>query len=179
MTYDHTPILLQFPSSPKSRLMFQYCEIKHKDFADIITAHGHITCNSPMHSFCKYLNLVRTPFGRMNKEHFSNLKDQQLNTQVIISGHNKRKRPGTSIFRSSLLYGDDSTRLFYGKAKQRKLSSYIYTLKDQEGGLVEGFEQVSHTMFHFHRNLLGEQSSTRSPIDMEVIAQDNVLTSEQ
>ncbi|KAJ8435083.1 hypothetical protein Cgig2_033623 [Carnegiea gigantea] len=51
--------------------------------------------------------------------------------------------------------------------------------KDQEGGLVEGFKQVGHTMSQFYRDLLGIQSTTRSPIDMEVITQDNVLTSEQ
>jgi len=44
-------------------------------------------------------------------------------------------------------FGDDTTRLFYANAKQRKLSSYIYTLKDQDGSLMEGFEQVRHTMF--------------------------------
>ena len=34
-------------------------------------------------------------------------------------------------------------------------------------------------MFQFYRNLLGQQLSTRSPIDMEVIAQGNVPPSEQ
>ncbi|KAJ8419728.1 LOW QUALITY PROTEIN: hypothetical protein Cgig2_019166 [Carnegiea gigantea] len=38
-------------------------------------------------------------------------------------------------------YGDDSTRLFFAKAKQSKLSTYIYTLKDQNGDQVEGFDQ--------------------------------------
>lgn len=71
------------------------------------------------------------------------------------------------------------TRLFFAKSKQWKLSSYIYTLKDQEGGLVEGIEQVGHTLFQFYRNLLGEQSLTQSLIDTEVIAQGNVLTSKQ
>ncbi|KAJ8433476.1 hypothetical protein Cgig2_020648 [Carnegiea gigantea] len=76
-------------------------------------------------------------------------------------------------------YGDDSTRLFFAKAKQRKLSSYIYSLKDQEGRLVEGFEQVGQTMFSFYQNLLGQQHTVRLPIDMEVIAQGKVLTNEK
>ncbi|KAJ8423582.1 LOW QUALITY PROTEIN: hypothetical protein Cgig2_002911 [Carnegiea gigantea] len=183
--------------------MFQYCDMwsKHKDFADIITADMHIMCNSPMHSLCKYLNMVRTPLRRLNKEHFSDLKDQQLRARKNpkLLQQECQQHPGDnfrtqqekgardkyiSIISSSMelqcklewiKYGDDTTRLFYAKAKQRKLSSYIYTLKDQERGLVEGFEQVGHTMFHFYRNLLGEQSLTRSAIDME----DNVLTNEQ
>jgi len=75
-------------------------------------------------------------------------------------------------------YGDDSTRLFHAKAKQRKLSTYIYNLKNQDGRLVEGFEQVGQTMFNFYKNLLGVQPQPRTPIDMEV-SHGNTLTSEQ
>ena len=39
-------------------------------------------------------------------------------------------------------YGDDNTRIFFAKAKQRKLASYIYKIKDTKGDLVEGFDQV-------------------------------------
>jgi len=76
-------------------------------------------------------------------------------------------------------YGDDSTRLFYAKAKQRKLSSYIFTLKDQDGEQVEGFEKVGQTFYKFYRDLLGEQSSFRTHVDTDIIAQGNVLSYEQ
>jgi len=59
------------------------------------------------------------------------------------------------------------------------LSSYTYTLIDQEGNRVEGFEEVGQTMFHYYKNLLGEHTQSRTPIDTEVIAQGNILTSEQ
>jgi len=36
--------------------------------------------------------------------------------------------------------GDLSTRFFFAKAKQRKLSTCIYAIKDDHGKQVEGFE---------------------------------------
>jgi len=77
---DHTAILLQFSSAPKPRSLFQYCDMwsKHKDFAYIIKAQGLITYSSPMISLCQYLHHIRTLLSRLNKEHFSDLKDQQL-----------------------------------------------------------------------------------------------------
>ena len=129
-----------------------------------------------MYSLCKYLTLVRTPLRRLNKEHFLDLKDQQLQARKNLELLQEECQQNTgdkfreqqekvaidtyiSILSSSMnlikqqyklewiKYGDDSPWLFFAKAKQGKLSSYIYTLKDQEGGLVEGFEQVGHTMF--------------------------------
>ena len=38
-------------------------------------------------------------------------------------------------------YGDDNTKTFFAEAKQRKLASYIYEIKDTKGDLVEGFDQ--------------------------------------
>ncbi|KAJ8420694.1 hypothetical protein Cgig2_021608 [Carnegiea gigantea] len=65
-------------------------------------------------------------------------------------------------------YGDECRRIFFAKAKQRKLASYIYQIKDADGNLIEGFDQVSSTMQTFHKSLLGEQNTTRKKIDMEV-----------
>ncbi|KAJ8419423.1 hypothetical protein Cgig2_014910 [Carnegiea gigantea] len=39
-------------------------------------------------------------------------------------------------------YGDEGSRLLFAKAKQRKLATYIYTIKDDSGNRVEGFEPV-------------------------------------
>ena len=207
---DHTPIILQFPSSPKARPNFQYCDMwsKHKDFERIITTPKHSTNGSAMDSLCWYLNRIRAPLRRLNKDHFSDLKNQQSiarkSLEVIQQAHHQHpedmllaqqekeaRERYSSILSSSLdlikqqcklewiRYGDDSTRLFFAKAKQRKLSTYIYSLKDQAGNQVEGFDQVGHTMFLFYRDLLGTTSPTRSTIDMEVISQGNVLTSDQ
>jgi len=53
-------------------------------------------------------------------------------------------------------HGDDITRFFFAKAKQKKLASYIFTIKDAQGNQVEGFEHMGHLMLNFYKNLLGK-----------------------
>ena len=40
-------------------------------------------------------------------------------------------------------YGDDCTRYFSTKAKQRKTASYIYELQDEQGNVHRGFPAVA------------------------------------
>ncbi|KAJ8419239.1 hypothetical protein Cgig2_023879 [Carnegiea gigantea] len=61
--------------------------------------------------------------------------------------------------------GDTGSRLFFARAKQRKLSSYIYTLKNNEGSNVEGFDQVGKIMSKFYAQLLGTKVWQRTSID--------------
>ncbi|KAJ8432979.1 LOW QUALITY PROTEIN: hypothetical protein Cgig2_022623 [Carnegiea gigantea] len=180
---DHTPILLQFSSSPKLDSGFQYCDIwsKHKDFARIITAKRHVTCKSPMDSLLLKSN--QNPFQKTKKEHFLDLKDQQFKARKNLKllqqayQHNPRdKFKEQQEKKAKDKFGVDNIRLFYANAKERKLSSYIYSLRDQEGGLVEGFEQVGHTVLQFCRDLVAIETTTRSPIDMEVITQADAPT---
>ena len=76
-------------------------------------------------------------------------------------------------------HGDDTTRLFFVKTKQKKLASYIFTIKDEQGNEVEGFEQVGQVMLDFYKGLLGGQGHSRYPIYLEVIEQGPVLIVEQ
>jgi len=139
---DHTPIILQFPTLPKPSLVFQYCDMwsKHKDFPGITTVQGFKSLSSPMLSLCKYLNHIRNPLRRLHKEHFADLKNQQLRArrnleliQLEYQNHpgdslkaTQKKEAGErsiSILSSSIdlirqqgklewiKYGDDSTRL--------------------------------------------------------------------
>ena len=52
--------------------------------------------------------------------------------------------------------GDDCIRFFFTKAKQRKLATYIYSLKDQNGEKKEGFDEVAKIISSFYSNLLGK-----------------------
>jgi len=54
-------------------------------------------------------------------------------------------------------YGDDNTRHFHTKAKQRKMATYINNIKDENGIQVKGFDQVQQTMSKFYQQLLGAQ----------------------
>ncbi|KAJ8419399.1 hypothetical protein Cgig2_032985 [Carnegiea gigantea] len=65
-------------------------------------------------------------------------------------------------------YGDDCTKLFFAKAKQRKLATYVYTITNEDGRQVEGFDQVRKVMLTFYKNLLGKQFTPRTSIDPEI-----------
>lgn len=75
-------------------------------------------------------------------------------------------------------YGDDCTN-FFARAKQRKLATYIYAIKDGDNRSVEGFEQVGQIMLGFYRKLLGPSSCIRRPLDLKVINLSPMLTREQ
>jgi len=43
---------------------------RHNEFEGIITAHRHVIGTSPVDSLCKFLNRIKTPLRRLNKDHF-------------------------------------------------------------------------------------------------------------
>ena len=76
-------------------------------------------------------------------------------------------------------YGDECSKLFYAKTKQRKLAIYIYSIQDESGACVEGFEQVGKTIVNFYHQLLGTEELHRLASDTDVIAQGHTLFREQ
>jgi len=75
--------------------------------------------------------------------------------------------------------GDDYTRYFFAKAKQRKMASYIYTINDAEGNQVEGFDQVGKLILPYYTSLLGKQLTVRSKVNMMVVNTGTTLSIEQ
>ena len=59
--------------------------------------------------------------------------------------------------------------MFFTKANQRKLSSYIYSIKDETRIWREGFEEVGDVMVSFYKKLLGPQPCSRSPLSEEIL----------
>ena len=53
-------------------------------------------------------------------------------------------------------YGDECSRYFTAKIKQRKAMISIYQLKDKQGQWVEGFEAVADIITAFYKDLLGK-----------------------
>ena len=76
-------------------------------------------------------------------------------------------------------YGDDSTRFFFAKAKQRKLSTYIYSLHNAADIEVEGFDHVGDVLYSFYKEHLGQAFLRQAPLDPDIIAQGAVLSMEQ
>ncbi|KAJ8432376.1 hypothetical protein Cgig2_021910 [Carnegiea gigantea] len=170
----HTALLVQFPTSPRPQVKFQFCDMwcKHRDFAHII-ASNLPSAASPckMLQVRRYLNQLRPLLSKLNRQHFVDLKTQQEKARMdlttlqhtlqldptngeLIQKEMEARLKYIDIISSNLSliqqqskiewikYGDDNTKLFHVKAKQRKLATYIYSIKDANGALVEGFDQV-------------------------------------
>jgi len=136
---------------------------QHRDFQTIvdleIIGHGG---QISLQQLGRYLAHIRTKLRTLNKDHFAGLKSQQNKARSeldnIQSGlqddprnehlqqqEKEGREKYIDILSSSLsliqqqskmewiTQGDDNTRLFFAKAKQRKVSTYIYTIKDDQG----------------------------------------------
>ena len=73
-------------------------------------------------------------------------------------------------------YGGDNAKLFFAKAKQKKLTSYICTLKDDSGQYMEGFKNVARVMMTYYKKLLGTQAIPSTSIDPNIITLGPVLS---
>ena len=63
--------------------------------------------------------------------------------------------------------------------RQRKMENYVYSIKDEDGKMVEGFEGVAHLVTTYHEKLLGKQTPKRKELDCMIIEEGNVLNFEQ
>ncbi|KAJ8422664.1 hypothetical protein Cgig2_014509 [Carnegiea gigantea] len=138
----------------------------HKDFQSIVLADLPYA-RSPhiMQQIRVYLNQLRPKLKQLNSNHFADLRGQQdiAKTDLLQLQHY------IALFRQQCKLdwindGHDCTRFFFARAKQRKLATYIFTIKDATEKEVEGFEQVSAVMLSFYKDLLGQthfQSAAR------------------
>ncbi|KAJ8425201.1 hypothetical protein Cgig2_004323 [Carnegiea gigantea] len=159
---DHTPMLIQFPTAPKPSPQFQYCDIwsSHSDFHSIITSMLPIVSSTHnMKNLCNQEKEARDRYIAILSSSLALIK-QQCKVEWITQG-------------------DEYSRFFFAKAKQRKLATYIYNIHDAENREVEGFEEVRKVMLAFYTKLLGHLSIIRRPIDKEIIKQGPVLSQEQ
>ena len=53
-------------------------------------------------------------------------------------------------------YGDDCTSYFFAKVKQRKTSTYVYELQDDQGQAHKGFTAVASVLHNYFSKLLGQ-----------------------
>ena len=157
---------------------------KHRDFWPIInleiaTYGGPFS----LQQLGRYLAHLRAKLRILNKDHFANLRSQQSKARSELDKiqsalqddpsndhlHHQEKEvrekyiddlsSSLSLIQQQtkmewITQGDDNTRFFFAKAKQRKLSTYIYTIKDDQGNQVEGFEQVGNVMLQFYKKLM-------------------------
>ncbi|KAJ8434479.1 hypothetical protein Cgig2_012113 [Carnegiea gigantea] len=184
---DHTPLMVKFPSSPKPRARFQFYDMwyKHRDFAHITASNlPPAAASSKMLQVRKYLDKIRPPLSKLNRQHFTDLRAQTEKARSVLSNlqlimqqdptnedllqkEQEARNRHLDMLSSSLSliqqqskiewikYGDDNTRLFHAEAKQRKMTTYIYSIQGVDGKCVEGFVKVQQLMLEFYKNLLG------------------------
>ncbi|KAJ8444542.1 hypothetical protein Cgig2_000821 [Carnegiea gigantea] len=148
------------PPRPPSYFQFCDMWSSHRDFRSIVSVSLPDTSSQDILRLTRvYFSQVRRQLSQLNRVHFKDLKIQQelarnalLQLQHALQCspdnvglkhlENEARANYISILSSSLAllrqqckmdwisYGDDSTRFFFTKAKQRKLTTYIYSIHD-------------------------------------------------
>ncbi|KAJ8419740.1 hypothetical protein Cgig2_015758 [Carnegiea gigantea] len=76
-------------------------------------------------------------------------------------------------------YGDECSRIFMARIKQRKALISIFHIQDQNNQRVEGFKAVLEVLTNYYKGLLGTMEHHRTHIDLQVMELGNGLTIEQ
>ena len=176
---------------PKSRFQFCDIWSKHPEFHSIIQQaippiHGPASKQLEL-----FLSNMRLRLTQLNKNSYADLHEQKAKAKntleaiqqqmiedrgnFILQQQEKEARSHYINILSSVMdllrqqnkiewikYGDNCTRLFFAKAKQRKLATYVYAINDDEGLQVEGFENVGKVMLNFYNKLLGKAFTLRT-----------------
>ena len=202
MQFHNTP-------KPKAKFQYCDMWSAHSDFSSLIASHKMPSKKeNPLTLICHYLTSLRPKLAKLHRVNFSDLKAQQvaardhltnLQDKLHHDSHNKSllqeekeaREHYVAILNSSMAliqqqckiewikYGDDCTKFFFAKAKQRKMANYIYSIQDHRGQTVEGFDNVGKVMNNFYRNTLGTQETMRKELDPEIISQGPTLSREQ
>jgi len=163
---------------------------KHPDFTELVDSIIPSNTNNPLNHLITAINKLKVLLSRLHKDNYARLRAQQelargeltriqlllqddpLNSKTIQAEKEARSKY-ISILSSSMAlmkqqckmkwisYDDDNTRTFFARAKQRKLASFIYQIKDDKGDFVKGFDKMGQIMMSYYNALLGEQSITR------------------
>ncbi|KAJ8427302.1 hypothetical protein Cgig2_002214 [Carnegiea gigantea] len=177
---DHTPMMVYFPTTTKTKNRFQFCEMwcKHHDFNRIVES---VVDSSLPPVTNEALRHLRTK----GSDQHSNANPSNSGDSSLFQAESYIRSKYNDILTSSMAlmqqqskiewinYGDDNSRIFFAKAKQRKLASYIYNIKDARGDLVEGLTRLGRQCNHI--TWISWESRTLS----EVVYQGPVLNMDQ
>ncbi|KAJ8430737.1 LOW QUALITY PROTEIN: hypothetical protein Cgig2_004630 [Carnegiea gigantea] len=76
---DHTPLQIQFHSSPCPKSKFQYCDMwsSHKDFPNLVASQMTTHKVDPIENLCLFLTNMRPMLSKLHKANYTDLKAQQ------------------------------------------------------------------------------------------------------
>jgi len=194
---------------PKKNFMFCEMWIKDAHFKEIVKSHMDRRGQaSALKVLQQLLHSLKKPNRELNKYKFADIYAQQIKartellqiqTQLQADPYNKdlliqediKRHHYVNITHSALAlmkqqsnaewigFGDECSRHFMAKIKQRKALQSIYQIKDSNDQWVEGFDRVADIMTDFYHNLLGEQEQHISTIEKEIIHLGHTLSPEQ
>ena len=72
---DHSPMLLEFPGSPRPPPQFQFCDLwtRHPTFLTIVTRYLHQARGRLDH----FLKRLQHGLRKLNRDHYADLREQQ------------------------------------------------------------------------------------------------------
>ncbi|KAJ8419294.1 hypothetical protein Cgig2_026468 [Carnegiea gigantea] len=91
-----------------------------------------------MTQITEMLRRLRGPFRQLDKDKFTDIHEQQKIA--------KRKLEESKVI--WLNQGDQCNRIFMVKIKQRQLQAYVYSILDEDGTKVEGFNNWDYAPKH-------------------------------
>ncbi|KAJ8438897.1 hypothetical protein Cgig2_007742 [Carnegiea gigantea] len=172
---DHTPIVLDFPNCPKSKPSFMFCDMWAKDanfknmIKEIMEYHLPV---SRLKALQTVLNKLRKPLQLLNKKKFADIYNQQVKARNELLQVQEMLNPDTA-------YGDECSRFFMAKIKQRKAMNSIYILRDRNDHWIKGFDAVTEIITTYYQDLLGTKDQHKTKVDQQVINQGKYLSIEQ
>ena len=75
---DHCPMLIQFPSSPKPKKAFLFCEMwcKHPDFLRLVASVTPSVISSPLRQLREVMLKLKRLLSKLHKDHYADLRAQ-------------------------------------------------------------------------------------------------------
>ncbi|KAJ8421961.1 hypothetical protein Cgig2_022522 [Carnegiea gigantea] len=194
---------------PKASFQFCEMWTKDKGFTDIVKhTLTQQREGSSLKALQHFLIDLRHPLRQLNKNKFADIYKQQATARNdLLKAQAQLQQDPTNqelIFKEVscrdlyisinhlamllikqqckakwISYGDECTRVFIAKIKQRRACTSIYHIKDQDDQRVEGFEAVSKVIINYYKKLLEENDHHRTQIDIQMINMGECLNLEQ
>ncbi|KAJ8419396.1 LOW QUALITY PROTEIN: hypothetical protein Cgig2_011886 [Carnegiea gigantea] len=167
---DHTPMLLKITDSPKPQSSFHFCDmwVRDNSFYSLIQSKLHTeTTKDPSRQLIRFLTTIRKVKARIALEKVQKELHTQPDNALLkhqeMEVRNHYINIGTSVIDiikqqskvDWISYGDDCTRYFFVKAKQRKMETYVCEIQDDRGQVRQGLSEVAQVLQHHYKSMLG------------------------
>ncbi|KAJ8433964.1 hypothetical protein Cgig2_022170 [Carnegiea gigantea] len=149
--------------------------------------------SNPWTQLKTFFHKAHRALSKLNKDIFHDLRTQQatarqqqlmanpLNPELIQQERTQRAHyvATSSSSKARISYGDECSKFFFARAKQGKIETYVYELKDESGQLKTGFAEITSIMQQYYQALLGNSTVTRTPLNQQALSQGTILNLEQ